>query len=229
MILMTSKSKLTCGLTCTGVDSNTDISALPRGIEYGVLFSCSQEGNNRYPSEKEVLRITNELREANHRVALHVCGREAREKVLTGRCPAVWNARRIQINGDITPFELISLCENYPTHIIITQYNSSNQNLYWIAKENHVRLVDGSGGRGILPEEWSCPLDQKCVGFAGGLSPKNIDVELRKIVFAADTHFWVDMEQSLRDEKDMFDVSKVCVMDEFFRTQSFVEYYSCSS
>ena len=45
-------------------------------------------------------------------------------------------------------------------------------------------------------------------GYAGGLGPDNLAVELASIKAVASSGWWVDMESKLRDEHDKFDVGR---------------------
>lgn len=85
-------------------------------------------------------------------------------------------------------------------------------------KVDAVPLFDVSGGAGVLPKEWPTPkyvTTNNSVsslvlhGYAGGLGPHNLAVELPKIIAAAgDCDIWIDMETHVRtDEK--FDLDKV--------------------
>lgn len=63
-------------------------------------------------------------------------------------------------------------------------------------------LIDGSHGAGVLPGSWPAPPVGSCwTGYAGGLSPENIDEQLQGILNASaaeDTAIWIDMETHLR-------------------------------
>lgn len=78
-------------------------------------------------------------------------------------------------------------------------------------------LLDESKGTGVLPEEWApMPLDMGYkVGYAGGIGPSNLSDVLSKIEEAntesGGRSFWIDMESSLRSQKngkDVFDLDK---------------------
>ena len=71
-------------------------------------------------------------------------------------------------------------------------------------------LFDQSGGTGLLPGEWpKQPPNQYC-GYAGGLSPDNLQQEMEKISKVATGTIWIDAETLLRSENDkVFDLEKV--------------------
>jgi hypothetical protein len=60
----------------------------------------------------------------------------------------------------------------------------------------------------MSPEQWDRPDTCKPVGFAGGLGPNNILVEIQRISSVATGNWWVDMEGKLRDKNDWFDLTK---------------------
>lgn len=181
-------------LTVTGADERTDVAALSKlDAEIGILYTETPEGRNRYPRWEWIRETSLELR----RASLHVCGRGARAKLMEGSLP-VSGFQRIQVNGQLEIPDVRHLCRLYPRHTIITQHTPKNRYLMAVDAENHVLLVDGSGGRGISPEAWHHPDTAKVVGFAGGLGPDNLAAELQMISRIARHGWWVDMEGKLR-------------------------------
>lgn len=181
-------------LTVTGADEKTDVAALAKlDAEIGLLYTETPEGRNRYPRWEWIRETSLELR----RASLHVCGRGARAKLMEGSLP-VSGFQRIQVNGLLEIPDVRHLCRLYPRHTIITQHTPKNRYLMAVNAENHVLLVDGSGGRGISPESWRQPDTAKVVGFAGGLGPDNLADELQTISRIARPGWWVDMEGKLR-------------------------------
>jgi hypothetical protein len=80
-------------------------------------------------------------------------------------------------------------------------------------------LLDESKGTGVLPKTWPpIPPDTTYkIGYAGGIGPSNVSEVLSKIREAVaevgdkDGGFWIDMESSLRSQKDgqdVFDLDK---------------------
>lgn len=192
-------------LTFTGVDQNTNLDELPLGVEIGVLFTWHTEGRPRYPSRSACSRILARL-SSTHATALHVCGVKARKALLNYALPDLThNVSRIQVNGFIFEEEIDGLCSLYSDHEIITQYQGGllQEGLEAISS-NHSLLVDSSGGTGVLPEEWVRPNTRKTVGFAGGIGPDNIVEVLEDLKEVASGDWWIDMESSLRDERDWF-------------------------
>lgn len=70
-------------------------------------------------------------------------------------------------------------------------------------------LFDKSGGAGILPNEW--PVAEGYAGYAGGLSPDNVEHELMRIQEARNGYpVWIDAETKLRSDDDkVFELYKV--------------------
>lgn len=199
-------------ITFTGVDAWTtrnDIERLlqdPR-VELGILFSLNPQGRNRYPS---VMVIRTLLEDFGPRMALHICGSEARQDVFS-TIPMFWEmysgVSRIQVNGNPHRHDIEELCGQYPEKQIITQHKPGNEALLTVRAPNHTVLIDASGGRGNLPREWQRPVTSKDVGFAGGLGPDTIREQLPRIRMVAQDPFWIDMENGVRTD-DRFDVAK---------------------
>ena len=203
-------------ITLTGLDERTDIDALAGlHVEFGFLFRerRSPSGGpysdtfNRYPSWSWMASAAYQL----HRSAIHICGMGARALLMSGRFPEGLGAfQRIQVNGEVTPHELLEICHMYGSWDIVTQLTPTrNRDLLGLDLPNHHVLVDASGGRGVLPDSWVRPETIKPVGFAGGLGAHNLTQELPKIAkVAGNGTWWVDMEANLRTEDDWFSVDK---------------------
>ena len=197
-------------LTVTGADERTDRDELVKlDAEIGLLYTETPEGRNRYPRWEWIEETSHVM----PRASLHVCGRGARAKLMHGELN-VAGFQRIQVNGGISSLEVEQICAMYPQHIIITQHNDPNAHLLSVRSPNHAVLIDGSGGRGISPAEWSQPETPKSVGFAGGLGPDNLTTELNKIRAIARPGWWADMEGKLRVD-DWFSVERAieCVSE----------------
>lgn len=213
-------------LTLTGADQWTDTEALVHdyeGVEFGLLYSKSNTGN-RYPSVDTLLGLL----ETIPNPALHVCGGMALAEM---RCKTpefqslIAQVGRIQVNGLVAPETLAELLELYPDHTIITQHRFGNIGLTESTHPRHCILVDGSQGRGILPEKWEAPQTSRQVGFAGGLNPENLRSQLDQLALLNLSYaWWVDMETGLRTD-DRFDVVKARAAIDAFRgwlwTQSY--------
>ena len=83
---------------------------------------------------------------------------------------------------------------------------------------NAIPLFDKSGGTGVLPDSWPMQQHNLYSGYAGGLSPENLEQEIPKIFDATCGPIWIDAETLLRTPYgregaragDFFDLKKVC-------------------
>lgn len=220
--------------TLTGVDEWTDLDRMAwlsrryPFVEWGVLYSPGRQGQeNRYPviggERWTALRASRSCS-----LALHVCGVGVSEVIgASAQWLETWLSGfgRVQLNlrGDRFATEDIAAAVkkirgNEGQRRVVLQLNSVNRGL--CDELNGVTglemLWDGSGGRGVLAKSWAswgdpahATVSQCPWGYAGGLGPQNISEELPKIIKAAGGRaFWIDMEQSLRDEQDRFDLAR---------------------
>jgi len=101
---------------------------------------------------------------------------------------------------------------------VLQTFGNNNDSLSFPA--NISMLVDESKGTGVLPKNWPPipPGTPYSIGYAGGIGPVNISGVLDQI-FAANASnamdmehgVWIDMESSLRSQKngkDVFDLDK---------------------
>lgn len=209
-------------ITFTGADKHCAVDDLIRlvrsdpRIELAFLFSAKRAGQqNRYPTVEWIKDTSAQIeREAGFgRLALHLCGAEARDPFLAGEgCHGLplWRFERIQINGRIEREQasgLRRMLDDVGALKIITQFDQNPPLHDWVRKPGHQVLFDASGGRGIAREEWPRHLGDWTCGYAGGLGPHNLSAELPRIAAAArPNEYWIDMESSLRDEGDRFSV-----------------------
>jgi hypothetical protein len=201
-------------VTLTGADHETPphllatlADAFPL-VEFGILYSANPRGRPRYPDPDQIGRLGRYLM-GRAKMALHVCGSEARLQLRRGELHAlVWPCDRVQINGSIAWHDVTTVCGIYPTKTIITQ-DSGNGSLWReVMAPNHAILMDASGGRGQRPNGWLRQPTPKPCGFAGGLSPVTLPEELPRIMRVARGDWWFDAENGLRDHRDLFDVER---------------------
>lgn len=208
-------------ISLTGADNKVNIKDLEQLSDKYPLFECAilmfpeREGKSRNPTidwreQFYASKVKNR--------AIHLCGSiinkladrdEALIKELT-------NVQRVQINlkpqwsSDELVTKLVEVVKSLPQIEFITQYNENNRPYfkYWDSISNHSYLYDASLGKGLAPEDWSAPVLGKRTGYAGGLSPSNIQEQLCKIAKVAEsTPIWVDMESGVRTD-DNFDLEK---------------------
>lgn len=200
--------------------------------EWGVLYSPDRAGReNRYPSLAWLQRFAKRAQRASMCIALHLCGRavdtvlEAAALPRDQRTPEAVQLLslmeqfdRVQLNRRASPEDVerygmlareVGRSE-FRTRLIVQYYPSNAEFVKLIAREEAFDvLIDGSGGRGIVCEEWpqlnsfSFPR----LGYAGGLDRRRIVPALHGAVEVnGGRPFWVDMEGRLRDENDQFDL-----------------------
>lgn len=212
------------GITLTGAGEDTPIEALvdlaAAGAELGLLYTFAPDGRRRYPRREWIAEAIAALAPCG--AALHVCGGRARLQLLRGELDDLLaGVGRLQINGAVGAAALPAFRAAFvPGRPIITQHTPENAPLLELPAADHAILVDGSGGRGLLPERWERPRTWKPVGFAGGLGPETLRAELPKITAVARPAWWLDMEARLRDERDRFDVEKAWEVLRIYRDWS---------
>lgn len=212
-------------VTLTGVDDTTpldDVIALSEQfpfVEWGVLYSPSRAGQGgRYPAVDRALQILKVLQERGVSTAVHLCGggvmgalngQDATALELAGL------AGRIQLNFNqgrqALDLSTIDAFANRLGKPVITQHNRANETVHLhLTSPFHQVLFDASGGRGTQPAHWPSTLPGIRCGFAGGLGPESVVRELGRIAEASQGYpFWIDMETSLRNREDRFDLA-VC-------------------
>lgn len=189
-------------------------------VEWAILFSTKRTGTPRYPTEHWIDTL---LDNKFLGLSAHLCGDYAKA-ILLGDTSFLQLAghhfNRVQINHNFNhnPVELNDLHEaiqNFPSLDFIIQKNESNNK---ICKEienviypNVNFLYDASGGRGTKSKFLGMPIGHHYTGYAGGLSPENIEQEILRInEFVGDTPVWIDMETHVRSDNDkQFDLKKV--------------------
>lgn len=216
----------------TGADDKVDISELkklsdmyPR-IEWAFLYMPEREGRVRTPSaawRQEALKTL-------PRCALHLCMQTAFEQVLAQEADFLAELKRyarvqLNINASKPLFsedEVFLISSLLLQHGIpqILQYNPATQagiNLFLssVAAKDldkvHV-LFDSSLGRGVVPSQWPAPLAEKGLpvycGYAGGISPDNVENLVPQIQQVCSRPYWIDMEKGVRTD-NQFDLAKV--------------------
>ena len=210
-------------LTFTGVDRWTEIDHIlsflescsrpwREAIEFGLLFNGRDAEGPKCKARYLTIHELPLYAEFIPNTALHVCGSEGKAQFLQpswhmGR--AIQFCQRIQLNGSWTDEEVLTLCEKYSRHGIITQLNHSFGQRQRLARNHHI-LFDCSGGKGLVPSSWKLPEgSEPVVSMAGGLGPDNIQEATQAYTKAnpISPMGW-DMESSLRTN-DRFDLKIV--------------------
>ncbi len=216
-------------VTITGADDNVSadtlfaITRIYPFVEWGILFSPTRTGTNRYPKNSKVESFLAE----KIPLSAHLCGQFTRDLFEKGDLMPLRVVQpdfdRIQLNynfgkSDKWDFEnLIKVCDWASKHLstsIIFQANKSNDRTlsammeeYPITPNVHF-LYDSSGGRGVGIEDLGKPFENY-TGYSGGISDGNIFNVLKMVYdFPSNREVWLDMESGVRTE-DIFDIGKV--------------------
>lgn len=204
-------------------------------VEWGILLSRNSTGMDRFPSKRWLDRLLACYGEQPYKMKLsaHLCGGFVKEilmgdKRFMDEIGDVWAIfRRVQINthGQFHSHEFDFLMDaleyGFPREFIF-QYDDVNKKILMdvaAAPERQIRystLFDLSHGAGVLPEEWPDPLPGIKCGYAGGMSPSNVEEQIKIIDHKTDNperEIWIDMETHLRSKRttqigDFFDLDK---------------------
>jgi hypothetical protein len=217
-------------------------------VEFGLLMAANNTpmGRPRFPSLHWLQALARYLT-VNHlrdlRFSAHLCGKWV-QQLLMGEAMEGFGAvddtnildyvDRYQLNTHGVPHmlrkkEFLEAVDRLPLSSaqIIFQLDGANNELPLACKEDLdvAVLHDVSSGAGRLPVGWNSLIPGLFNGYAGGLSPKNVVEQLRKIgellperkTIWIDTEahlraIWIDAETHLRsivDGRDIFDLDKV--------------------
>lgn len=221
-------------VTITGADDSvkpSDLLELSKEfpfVEWGILVSKNNYGTARYPSLNWLQSLFKQYFTWDLKPALscHLCGRYVRnlfnEVVEANQLPAGYHPdvfNRVQINFHAIPHGQSSLLiRNLAQYGLlkeyIFQYDGVNDGIARTVQEAGFTasvLFDKSGGAGILPGSWPKYLDGLKCGYAGGLSPDNVQEQIKLILEAAGNNdTWIDVETHVRSNQDqLFDLEKV--------------------
>ena len=218
--------------TITGADDQTftdelaAMSAKYPFVEWGVLVYPKKMGTPRYPNLTWIDDLRTQTLECPMHLSAHLCG-DAVDHFLTGNSvyrKLIDPFQRIQLNMAVTPTSVRRIGPTVRNAIrryavdktVITQHNDATTRLYRHLSDldTHALLFDASRGNGVMPSHWHVPFPATRCGYAGGLSPENIDAALAAIDRVAGTAtIWIDMESGVRtnDELDMEKVENILV------------------
>lgn len=138
------------------------------------------------------------------------------------------NFRRVQMNfnakrSNLTNKQVDMIASDWQElfdGVLITQDNPANAALndrlqaqihsQCGAIRFHDILHDASGGLGKRPGTWPAPIAGVLNGYAGGIGPDNVIETLEALEqIVGRGHIWIDMEASLRDAEDAFDLPAI--------------------
>lgn len=198
-----------------------------------------RKGTLRYPTLEWIKELDKSISNGKFHSKLpklnlsaHICGGYSKEAVLTGNVSSLKSElrqpyfmfQRKQLNFNITKienydiFKFISwgLLDNNDT---ILQFNNANSSFISdfmdrFPTKDPAFLYDSSGGRGVVSKNWNGIIDNTqgkmyFTGYAGGLTPANLESELQKInAIVGDNEIWIDTETGVRTD-DILDLEKV--------------------
>jgi phosphoribosylanthranilate isomerase len=212
-------------VTITGADDAVnpyDLIALSEKyefVEWGILFSSTAYGKDRYPTIGWRKLLYAAAMSAGNMVNLsaHLCGRFVDERLASTssiHTEVETFFRRIQFNRfNADNAHRILKYSTIAGAAVIVPYNSNTRSTLESIKpeyREHISvLFDGSGGRGISPTTWpeSDPY-AFCCGYAGGINEDNVENVLTELV-KGNEKFWIDLETGARTNDDKFDIAKV--------------------
>lgn len=221
-------------VTITGADDKVDhedllrLSVIYPFVEWGILFSKSNKGTKRFPSEDWVEALLyccpkhDETWQNPYcklmNLSAHLCGDYSKE-IMNGEYhfsgfKDVFKRFQINFNFRNSEFDIDKFLDlKCDYNEFIFQYNKSNEfTIGLLLEENKGRknlniLYDSSGGRGIEIKKIKTPFEVK-TGYSGGLNPDNVEDFIRKLSKPYDCDVWIDMESGVRTNNE-FDLSKV--------------------
>jgi len=238
-------------VTITGADDSISADSLAAlsfeypYVEWGILVSKSNEGQPRYPSRKFRDQLLNWTAQRDFNLSVHVQGAWLRALLLGDGAPLadgcgllILAAQRLQFNfhGGKVDYDALALARELEALALVEkqflfQHDGCDgadimKNVLGREPElDCVPFYDMSHGAGVLPERWpATEYDNKYVGYAGGLGPKNLAEQILLIAKAVGKNkFWIDMETKVRTrgreiqclsadvrrDYDIFDLDKV--------------------
>jgi hypothetical protein len=221
-------------VTITGADDTItpeDLVQLQRQfpfVEWGILVSRKNFGTDRFPSEAWLSRlVTLKSKHPELALACHLCGSYVKEffsgngAFISNELKKVWSIfDRVQLNthGEIHSWNIkaLNIIHQNNNKEFIFQIDNVNTELFDLAIDtdgliNISGLFDLSHGAGILPKQWPLPFGKIPCGYAGGLSPDNLEGQIGKIeAVVSSTPIWIDMETHVRSDMGrVFDLGKV--------------------
>jgi hypothetical protein len=207
----------------TGADEQTDVSEMIKinkdypFAEWAVLMYKKRVGETLYPAPAWVANLSCA---AELRLAGHLCGEWAAEPINMGKFSFPYDFTRawtrfgrIQFNyhpklksySQVHPrfFDSLEKAAHYFQEYIIQINGEASSELHLKCREYGLKvgcLHDDSAGHGNLPESWSY-IPASFNGFAGGLTPDNLQEQLKRISdVAGKNEIWIDAQTGLQTD-----------------------------
>ncbi|MCY4509416.1 MAG: hypothetical protein OXG35_20995 [Acidobacteria bacterium] len=209
-------------ITVTGVDRSTDLDRLVQlqaiypelQLEWGVLAGSHNGETPRFPELQTIRALAGRTNAGILKGAIHLCGRRARA-VNAGDFDEALELcdgfSRIQVNSLEYDHEAVEQFAQRAGVPVIVQDRTNFEDTPPSANLSY--LHDRSGGRGLSTmAAWGLPWPEVPCGYAGGIGPENIVQAVRKVLGAARSDAWLDMESAVRtcDDLDLQKVKAVC-------------------
>ncbi len=193
-------------------------------VEWGILFSKSKSGTQRYPDKAWI----DFLLELGLDLSAHFCGWYSKAILESGDFDLISRLdpqfKRVQLNYNFdnsnrwSLSELPQYCLLNPERAIILQYNKNNADhldkfkLQELPSNIHF-LYDDSGGNATNIDEIKARHKNHYTGYAGGINVDNITTICRVIKNIDRERLiidpvWIDLESGARS-KNEFDINKV--------------------
>ncbi len=194
-------------------------------LELGILLSPVREGTPRYPSEKWIRVVQNDL----SRVSWHLCGKYSRDFLVgvDSVLPKyIKDGDRVQINcnlayGEKDYAKMVQLFKKYPNNQFIIPLLEDRNHAFGVSMiklnadivgaENMNFLYDESKGKGIVINKILPPVPKFYTGYAGGLTPDNVVYVAEMVTNAVGDLFspplrkrevWLDVESGVRIDNE---------------------------
>lgn len=219
-------------VTITGADDNTPIAKMIElskkhpFVEWGILFSPKRIGEDRYPSHDWIKGLADRCTTLRMNFSAHLCGSYTSKmlygdfkttEIIIDQYSKLFSRYQLNFNAQNSSWtaEFFAMLASADSRFIL-QFNKSNLqicekiiNKYKLTNVDF--LYDASGGNGILPEKYEAPIADHYTGYAGGLSPDNIEEAIEKINTASARILqgvWIDTESGVRTDGKL-DMDKV--------------------
>ncbi len=191
-------------------------------LETAVLLLPARAGTPRFPKLDWIEEFSRTYRGQN--TAMHLCddgflgfiaGRPDILEIMRGFKRIQLNLKFGDVEGKYDPSALVDRVRAHPEWQFILQYTEEKKGILSQFHDvpNHAVLFDESAGRGISPESWAAPLPGHFCGYAGGMTPDNIEANIKMIQIVANGHVtWIDMESGVRNTEKQ---DGVFIKDEF--------------
>lgn len=195
-------------------------------VEFGILLSKKQQGNKRYPSRDWLEELYVFWQQENFSLSGHLCGQWVRDLCIGiptffeefGYLWKMFSRFQLNFHAEHHPVDEKKLADLIRQYLrdkpIIFLMDGVNEKIFYSLSARWgiavFPLFDQSGGIGLLPENWPEQPPNQYPGYAGGLSPDNIQKEMKRISEVATGPIWIDAETHLRSKEDtVFDLERV--------------------